>query len=140
MLTHMHHKIPRHMGGKDDPENLVELTVEDHAIAHKVLYGLHGKEEDRIAWRMLSGQITARQANSAAISASLTGRKLTQEHKLNISKSTTGISKSKAHSDAISEGKKGIYTNKDWIENNLKGKTHIAVCPHCGTGGNRLVM
>jgi len=45
------------MGGTDEPENLVELTVEEHAEVHRVLYEQYGKQEDYIAWKTLSGQI-----------------------------------------------------------------------------------
>ena len=55
-MIHKHHIIPKHMGGTDDPENLVKLTVEDHAIAHKELYEKYGKQEDKVAWLALSGQ------------------------------------------------------------------------------------
>lgn len=44
-MTHKHHIIPRHMGGTDDPSNLVELTVEKHAEAHRQLYEQYGKLE-----------------------------------------------------------------------------------------------
>lgn len=53
-IYHIHHIIPRHMGGSDDPSNLIKLTVEEHALAHKKLWEEHGKEEDRIAWLALS--------------------------------------------------------------------------------------
>ena len=43
------------MGGSDDPSNLVELTVEEHAEAHKKLWENHGCWEDRLAWIGLSG-------------------------------------------------------------------------------------
>lgn len=56
-MKHKHHIIPKHMGGTDDPENLVELTIEEHAEAHKILYEEYGKWQDRLAWRALSGQI-----------------------------------------------------------------------------------
>ena len=56
-IYHRHHIVPRHMGGTDDPSNLVDLTVEQHAEAHRLLYEEHGKEEDRLAWLGLSGQI-----------------------------------------------------------------------------------
>jgi DNA modification methylase len=46
MLKHKHHIIPKHQGGSDDPSNLVELTVEEHALAHKLLYEQYGKWED----------------------------------------------------------------------------------------------
>ena len=45
------------MGGTDDLSNLAELTIEEHAEAHKKLYEEHGMEEDKIAWLGLSGQI-----------------------------------------------------------------------------------
>ena len=50
------------MGGGDEPENLIELSVEDHALAHKELWEKHGLEEDRIAWLALSGQMTMTEA------------------------------------------------------------------------------
>jgi len=34
-MKHIHHIIPKHMGGTDEESNLVELTVEEHAEAHK---------------------------------------------------------------------------------------------------------
>ena len=37
-MLHKHHKIPKHSGGSDDPENIVYLTPEEHAEAHKKLY------------------------------------------------------------------------------------------------------
>lgn len=55
-MKHKHHIIPKHMGGTDDESNLIELTVEEHAQAHKFLYELHGKKEDLCAYYMLSGR------------------------------------------------------------------------------------
>lgn len=45
------------MGGSDDPDNLISLSVENHAQAHKELFEKYGKLEDKLAWRSLSGQI-----------------------------------------------------------------------------------
>lgn len=42
------------MGGTDDPSNLVRLTVEEHAEAHRLLWEEHGKNEDLLAWQGLS--------------------------------------------------------------------------------------
>ena len=56
-MKHKHHIIPKHMGGTDDASNLIELTVEEHADAHKKLYEQHGKQEDFMAWQMLLGQV-----------------------------------------------------------------------------------
>ena len=65
-MLHKHHIVPRHMGGSDDPSNLVELTVEEHAEAHRKLYEEHGLKEDYIAWKALDGQITAVEATQEA--------------------------------------------------------------------------
>ncbi len=46
------------MGGTDDLTNLKELTIKQHAAAHKKLYKEHGKWQDCVAYRMLEGQIT----------------------------------------------------------------------------------
>lgn len=66
--THKHHIIPKHMGGNDDPSNLIELTVEEHAAAHLELYKNYGKEQDKIAWQLLSGQINVDEARRSAAS------------------------------------------------------------------------
>ena len=53
---HKHHIIPRYMGGQDSDGNLVELSVPDHALAHKSLWEKHGNKQDYLAWKMLEGQ------------------------------------------------------------------------------------
>lgn len=68
-MKHKHHIIPRHMGGSDDPSNLVELTREEHAQAHMKLYEQHGKKEDLGAYYLLCGQTDA----AAKICSSLGG-------------------------------------------------------------------
>jgi len=45
------------MGGTDDPSNLIELSVEEHAEAHRVLYEKYGKWQDKVAWQGLVGLI-----------------------------------------------------------------------------------
>ena len=57
MSSHKHHIIPRHMGGSNHSSNIVVLSVEEHAEAHRKLYEEHGKWQDKIAADMLSGQI-----------------------------------------------------------------------------------
>lgn len=45
------------MGGADDSDNLVELTIEEHAEAHKKLYEQYGRWQDYLAWQGLSGMM-----------------------------------------------------------------------------------
>ena len=83
------------MGGSNDSSNLIELSVEEHANAHKILYELYGKEEDRWAWLGLSKQISKlellaeirksdeyKQKHKAAVT--------TEEYKKNMSEKLSG--------------------------------------------------
>ena len=65
-IYHTHHIVPRHAGGTDDPSNLIKLTVEDHALAHKELYEKYGRWQDHVAWKTLSGQSTVYEASYEA--------------------------------------------------------------------------
>lgn len=56
-MKHTHHILPKHMGGSDDPSNLIELTIEEHAEAHRLLYEQHGHWQDNVAWQGLIGLI-----------------------------------------------------------------------------------
>lgn len=103
IIKHKHHIIPRHIGGTDDPSNIIELTVEEHAEAHHVLWEQHGRYQDYYAWQGLSGIIgkedIIKQIQSIAnshpkseetkikMSEWQKGRILTEEHKNNISHS-----------------------------------------------------
>ena len=66
-MKHKHHIVPKHAGGTDDPSNLVELTIEEHADAHHKLYEQYGRKGDYIAWKALSGQISGAEANLLAV-------------------------------------------------------------------------
>ena len=55
MKTHKHHIIPKHAGGDDSSDNLVELSIEEHALAHKKLYEEYRRWQDRVAWLSLLG-------------------------------------------------------------------------------------
>jgi hypothetical protein len=50
------------MGGSNDPSNLVLLTIEQHADAHRVLYEQDGRWQDYVAWKTLSGQMSRAEA------------------------------------------------------------------------------
>ena len=78
-MKHKHHIIPKHMGGTDEPSNLMEVTVEEHAELHLALYLNHGAWEDWIAYRGLAGiigreEIVREQQSRASIKGN-TGRK-----------------------------------------------------------------
>lgn len=55
MKKHIHHIIPKYMGGSNDPSNLIELTVLEHALAHLNLYEEYGNPNDLLAYNGLMG-------------------------------------------------------------------------------------
>ena len=105
-LYHTHHIVPKHAGGTDDPSNLIKLTVEEHALAHKKLFFIYGRWQDELAYKGLSNMMTREeiimqlQKNNKeqrkAISQRMmgntinVGRKYTQARKDNIGKANKG--------------------------------------------------
>jgi len=61
------------MGGSDEPSNLVELSVEEHAEAHRLLYEKYQQWEDEVAYKTLSGQITNYEAQQLSRSNAMKG-------------------------------------------------------------------
>lgn len=55
-IYHVHHIVPKYMGGTDELSNLVKLPLWAHAEVHKRLFEVYGNIEDNIAYRMLSGK------------------------------------------------------------------------------------
>ena len=51
-----HHIIPKHWGGPDESWNIISLSVEDHAYAHKLLFENYKNYYDLSAASMLQGQ------------------------------------------------------------------------------------
>jgi len=73
-MKHKHHIIPRHMGGTDDPSNIMECSVEEHAELHFALYLEHGKWEDYIAALGLAKIIDSEEARRLVISEANKGK------------------------------------------------------------------
>jgi hypothetical protein len=78
-MKHIHHILPKYLGGTDDPSNLVELTVEEHAEAHRILYEQHGNWQDYCAWQALSGRIGQEEALRMAQGMANKGKKRSPE-------------------------------------------------------------
>jgi hypothetical protein len=113
--THKHHIIPRYMGGTNVAENLVEITVTQHAMYHFCNYQLWGNEEDKIAWLGLSNSINPIEASLLA-------------HKVGVEKSRTtkAIEKKKKKLKEIEhqKGEKNSQYGKMWITNGTKEGTY----------------
>jgi hypothetical protein len=138
----MHHIIPRHAGGTDDPSNLIELTPEEHAEAHRKLYEEHGRIQDKLAWLGL-----AKLATNKEIIAELLAQPKSEEHKQKISEAHKGMKKPWARGGVGNKGKpkseahikavqKALNSNevKEKISASWASKP-IVKCPHCGKQG-----
>lgn len=148
------------MGGTNDPSNLIELTIEEHAEAHRILYETYGREQDLLAWKGLEGIIPKQDIVRKA--CSLAGKKsnkkrledgthlwLNSEHQRN--KQLKRLEKG-THNflDSETRDKQKIAHQKTLKENNpvysqiSKGKNKFVsdnptktklVCPHCDKEG-----
>ena len=85
-MKHIHHILPKYLGGTDDPSNLVELTVEEHAEAHRLSFEQHSNWQDYCAWQALSGRIGQEEALRMAQGMANKGKKRTDEEKERYSK------------------------------------------------------
>ena len=95
-----HHIVPRYMGINNSNENLVYLSFREHILAHYILWRLHGNVEDKIAYKMMSGQ-------------TVEGRILKQELAIKRSNESNKI-------DAIKE----LFKNKDKVKALIKKRKH----------------
>ncbi len=144
MLKHKHHIIPKHMGGDNSPDNIIELTVPEHAEAHRLLYEKHGKWQDFLAWKALSSQIDTDEIRRLITSLTWTGKKHTDEAKEKIKKARSkqksgGWSWSKESKDKRSKaliGRKHSDNTKKKMSDALLGRNKPKIeCPHCGKIG-----
>ena len=93
-FKHKHHVIPKHAGGTDDPSNIVELTIEEHAEAHKKLFEEYGRWQDYLAWKGLSKQIPYRDIDEEVKKER--ARKIAEYHKGRPKSAETKASMSKS--------------------------------------------
>ena len=97
------------MGGTDDSSNLMECTIEEHAELHLALYLSHGKYEDWVAFRGLSGQIGKEEMireRQLMAAASRVGSKRSEETKAKMSESAKKP-KSLEHAESIRQARIG---------------------------------
>lgn len=129
-----HHIIPRSLGGGNAKSNIVKLTAREHYLAHWLLYKIHRTSSMATAWYFMRTHSTGERYTShtfkyarIAHAKSITGRKLSAEHKKKIAlggigrTGTEAQKKAAAKSNAArkwtkesrrkaSKAKKGVYT------------------------------
>lgn len=151
MGKHIHHIIPKHMGGSNDPDNLIELTIEDHAEAHRVLWEEYGKWQDFLAWKALSGQIESDDIRRELTRLTWLGRKHTEETKAKIKAARALQVCSDETRQKMSKARKGKAITWDLKNNTPEANSKRSAtqsgkpkpkltCPHCGKEGGAPTM
>jgi hypothetical protein len=112
---HMHHKLPKHLGGSDAKENLVLLHPYDHAIAHYVRWKMYKTSGDAWAFNALKkwldeGGLTVKGMTHSDEARQKIGR-------------ASSLRPRKPHSE---ETKAKISSAKSGKESNRKGLKHSA--------------
>lgn len=101
------------MGGTDDTNNIIELTIEEHAKAHKLLWEQYGKWEDYYAWQGLSGIIPkkelVRKIQSAANSKPKSQETKEKIRQARLGKKQSEQSKEKNRQKAKERWNNGVY-------------------------------
>lgn len=124
-MKHIHHIIPRHMGGTDDPDNLIEMTVQEHAEAHRILYEKFNKHEDYVAWKALSAQIGKDEimTEKARLGGYNRKNKTAWNKGMSIPRSVESIEKQR---DTMTGVKRGPYKKADpWFT--FRGKEYSSI-------------
>jgi len=141
----------------EDPINKVELTVEQHANAHRLLWETFNYYEDYIAWKTLSGQMgkedAIKEAQSMAAKRMMEANAehlsewASQRNKKRIKNGTHNFIGGKHHQRRIREGTHNLQGNSEWHSKtahraNLKriadGSHHfliVYICPKCNRTG-----
>ena len=79
VYTERHHIVPRHMGGTDDEDNFVTVTYRQHILLHLLLWKIHSKPGDLMAYKLMKGQIDTVEARRELQRLSKLGKKWSPE-------------------------------------------------------------
>lgn len=134
---HLHHIVPTHAGGTDDPSNLVRVNVAMHTFMHRLRFQETGDNWDRIAYLALEGQITRAEATAQARQEF---RRLNPNHHSEAGKKGAAARNLLGVSDKVREKARELATNlgkMPWWNNGLNNKRSYT-CPGMGYVSGKL--
>jgi len=129
MMKHIHHIIPRYrckeLGiNPNFPENLIELSVEEHAESHRILWEGGGRQEDLVAWKGLTEQIGKEEiflGTSRIGGLNNRGKKKSKEHRRKLASALRGRTYEEMNLEYSQERKKKI---SEAMKGNRSSKNH----------------
>lgn len=131
-----HHIIPECIGGSNANDNLVELTPEEHYLAHQLLVKMYPSNVKLLYAARMMG--TTRKSNKLygwlkrKYSESQRGKPKSAETRRKLSESKKGIKlgpmseEQKAHLSSVHKGRVFSEETKRKMSESRKGKTHSA--------------
>jgi hypothetical protein len=146
MMKHIHHIIPRYRCDElginpDFPENLIELSVEEHAEAHRILWEGGGRKEDYVAWKGLTEQIGKEEIfleTSRIGGLNNRGKSKSKEHRKKLGDALRGrtyeemmLEFSEERKKKISESMKGNKNSQNHSSDEYKRKQSEAMKKAC---------
>ncbi len=99
VYSEKHHVIPRCLGGGDESENIVQLTAEEHYVAHQLLVKIYPNSRGLVfaAWMMCNGQRRSnkryawlKRKQLQALSETHRGKKMPEWNRLKLIEANTG--------------------------------------------------
>ena len=105
------------MGGSNDPSNLIEMTIEEHAEAHRTLFEQNGRWQDFIAWQGLLGRMTKEEMVRESSKRANTGNKycVGRKYSEETIEKFREIRKNKRHSSKLTK-EDVIYIKKQYYD------------------------
>lgn len=120
-----HHVVPRCMDGSDAPENIVQLTPEEHFVAHQLLVRIH----PGVAGLVHAAVLMAQRCSGNKVygwlrrrhSSSRIGRPLSKEHCAKLSAASRGKPKSLQHRRNMSAATRGRTKSPESVAKTAAG-------------------
>jgi len=93
-------------------DNRIDLTTEGHALAHRLLFEKHGRWQDELAWKAISGRIGIEEIifqKQSANGKMSKGRKHTPEAREKLRNIDKSYMKTKEYKEKMSGPGNGMY-------------------------------
>lgn len=137
-----HHAIPKCAGGTDDPHNIIELTAEEHFLAHQLLlkmfWGTEYQKQFAFACHAMTRDPHGRRVNNKLFGwLRKAAAEASSEHNRDRPRTAKELAdyesrRGKKKKPFSAEGRANISAAK---LGKKTGKRPTTTCPHCGVEG-----